>query len=235
VKTSNLNLFYAGLVLLIGLTACRKERLLSKVDTEDVYCIFRAEYHAEDDITRYIAQFRCKKEKGDYVVLDENASVSCNGQILPYDDTEYSYIFEQPGTIDSAHFSWTDLNGRQYKNSVRMADYIDFPVGFDSLMSISFPFFEFAWQGPPILRSNESAVLYVNGGENHEYGRFRRRYPDSYTFRQDSLGATKLYIRDSMDLSRNLLQFQREINKDLQEKTAAGGKIQAFYMLEVRR
>jgi hypothetical protein len=35
VKTSNLNLFYAGLVLLIGLTACRKERLLSKVDIED--------------------------------------------------------------------------------------------------------------------------------------------------------------------------------------------------------
>jgi hypothetical protein len=31
------------------------------------------------------------------------------------------------------------------------------------------------------------------------------------------------------------MQFQREINKDLQEKTAAGGKIQAFYMLEVRR
>lgn len=226
--------FAAIFIFLLSLAACRKERMLSKVDIEDVYCIFRAEYHAEVDITRYIAQFRCTKGKGDYVVLDENASVSCNGQILPYDETEYSYIFEQPGTIDSAHFSWTDLNGRQYKNSVRMADYIDFPIGFDSLMSISFPIFEFVWQGAPILRSNESAVLYVNGGENHEYGRFTRRYGDGFTFRQDSLSATKLQI-GSLDLSDNLLQFQREINKDLQEKTEAGGKIQAFYMLKERR
>jgi len=225
---------FAIFLLLLSLAACRKERMLSKVDIEDVYCIFRAEYHAQDDITRYIAQFRCKKEKGDYVVLDDNASASCNGQILAYDESEHSYIFEQAGTIDSAHFSWTDLNGRQYNNAVRMADSIDFPVGFDSLMSISIPIFEFIWQGPAILRSNESAVLYVNGGENHEYGRFRRRYPDSYTFRQDSIGATKIHI-GSLDLSRNLLQFQREINKELQEKTAAGGKIQAFYMLEKRR
>ena len=55
--------FASIFLLLLSLTACRKERMLSKVDIEDVYCIFRAEYHAEDDITRYIAQFRCKKEK----------------------------------------------------------------------------------------------------------------------------------------------------------------------------
>ncbi len=228
--------FAAIFILLLSLTACRKERMLSKVDIENVYCIFRAEYHAEDDITRYIAQFRCKKEKGDYVVLDDDATVSCNGQILPYDESEHSYIFEQPGTIDSAHFSWTDLNGRLYKNSVRMADSIDFPAVFDSLMSISIPIFEFVWQGPPILRSNESAVLYVNGGENHEYGRFRRRYGNGATFQQNNIGATSLLVDLNIGITRGyLFQFQREINKDLQEKTSAGGKIQAFYMLEERR
>ena len=228
--------FAAIFLLMLSLAACRKERMLSKVDIEDVYCIFRAEYHAEDDITRYIAQFRCKKEKGDYVVLDDNASVSCNGQLLSYDESEHSYIFEQPGTIDSARFSWTDLNGQQYKNSVRMADSINFPAMLDSLMSISIPIFEFVWQGAPILRSNESAVLYVNGGENHEYGRFRRRYGDGATFQQNSIGATSLVVDLNIGITRGyLFQFQREINKDLQEKTAAGGKIQAFYMLEERR
>ena len=232
-KKLKFNVFFIAFLLLISVTACRKERLLSKVDTEDVFCIFKAEYYPETDKTKFIAQFRCKKEKGDYIKLNENSTVLCNGLLLIYDESDHSYVLEQTGIADTVIFNWSDLDGNSYTNSIQMPDSINYPIEADT--TDIFPAsYNPIWRGNPISFDDESVAVYVNGGENNEYGRFTRIYGDGRTFRQSNLNATNIICNLSTDRD-SRVQLQRERRRNLQQGTTAGGYIASYFIPKYRK
>jgi hypothetical protein len=232
-KTSKLKVFNIALLLIISFSSCRKERLLSKVDTEDVFCIFKAEYYPETDKTKFIAKFRCKKEKGDYIKLNENATVNCNGLLLIYDESDHSYVLEQSGIADSVIFNWTDLDGNNYSNAIQMPDSINYSLEADT--TDLFPAsYNLIWRGNPIIFDDESVAIYVNGGENNEYGKFTRIYGDGRTFRQSTLNATSISCNLSTERD-SRVQLQRERKRNLQQGTTAGGYIVSYYIPSYRK
>ena len=113
-----------------------------------------------------------------------------------------------------------------------MPDSINYPLNADSIDL--FPAnYNLIWRGNPIRFDDESVAVYVNGGENNEYGKFTRIYGDGSTFRQSELNSIFISCNFSID-RRSRVQLQRERNRNLQEGTAAGGYIKSFHIPKYR-
>jgi len=121
-------------LLFLGLASCNKEDSVD-VNQDKIYCDYELFYNQNDDKTHAVARFRFGSVTGTVLELTDstNASVTFNGEVLPYNVWYNGHHKEYAGQLNSGSFVYTNSNGDEYTNAVPNGESIAFPSGFDTL------------------------------------------------------------------------------------------------------
>lgn len=208
--------------MLLG--ACKKE-VSKNIDQDKIWTSFTLSYDENADVTTATAQFRFSTENGTLLELSDPSTVMLDGTEMEWLSEEAFYQTELAGFVPSGEFTWVDLDGNMFTNTVNIQD-IAFPFNVDGLHyndSVTY----FMWEGVA-LDSFETVVLEIDGSGP----------TDTKRFTVDSLNATtitidaqtlSLVLSDSMAGNVVELRLQKKYNPPLQEETSKGGERVGVY------
>lgn len=156
-KISKLLLLFSliGLVL----TSCHREDSDS-VDQDKIYVRYVLEYNSDEDITYARAQFRFGNATGTILELVDNASISFNGDALPWKAGLAYYEKEYAGLVTTGNFSYTDVDGSTFANTANLPASIAFPASFDTVNINNA--YDLIWDGGAI-QTNEHVAVTIEG------------------------------------------------------------------------
>lgn len=149
--------FLAALFLFASLYSCNVEDS-GDVNQDKIYTHYELFYNANDDKTVAVARFRFGGPTGTLLQLNEDASVSYNGNLMDYNIWYLGHSFEMAGFVDSGTFVYQDLDQLTFTNTVMPYDSIAFPADFDTIINSQAN--TLVWEGSP-LAPNESVGLFV--------------------------------------------------------------------------
>lgn len=211
-------------ILFVGILSSCKKEVSKNVDQDKIWTSFTLSYDENTDLTTATAQFRFSTENGTLLELSDPSSIMLEGTEMSWVSEEALYRSEFSGFVPMVEFTWVDLNGNMFTNTVEIHD-IDFPVSIEGLhYSDSLTYF--MWEGLP-LDSFEKVILELDGSGNSFI----------QTLSVDSLGSTAIAI-DSLTLSRiavdtttNIvgLVLRKRYDPPLQEATSKGGERVGVY------
>ncbi|MBX7050917.1 MAG: hypothetical protein K1X54_02680 [Flavobacteriales bacterium] len=112
----------------LSLASCTREPSAS-VDQDKIYTKYELIYDANTDMTTVKAEFRFGSMLGTKLELSHPASVSFNGELIPFNSTLAIYEEQIAGFISSGIFSYTDVEGHVYENQTGRIKTISFPGG----------------------------------------------------------------------------------------------------------
>lgn len=208
------------LVLVLALsTACNKEPSDS-VDQDKIFASYVLEYNGSQDITYARANFHFSNAAGTKLELVDPASVTIDGEIIPFKQALAYYEKDYVGLKNSGDFEYTDVDGNIFNNTVSMIDSLSFPSGIDTLSrSQNFQLF---WTGSPVQQGEVITVTIIGSGAG-----------DGQIFTQAGVGATSIVLTQNklqnLGLENAQFYIRRSKNVAAQEVTSAGGNVIARY------
>lgn len=131
------------------------------VNQDKIWARYELFYNENDDKTVAVARFRFGSPTGTLLQLNEDASVTFNGEELEYNNWYLGHTKEMAGWVDSGAFVYTDLDQLTFSNTVLPYDSIGFPDGFDTINNSMANTLE--WEGNA-LAANEHVGLFVGSG-----------------------------------------------------------------------
>jgi hypothetical protein len=153
------------LMLVFVLMACNKKS--SKVEQSQIFQTLYISYNADENQTYFTAQFSKKKENGRLLELDENSSVTVNGQAMDFSGTVYNAKFD--GVVDTGIFVYTDNDGNSYTNMVTSVGEISNGPIFN-INKANAPI-DWTFYGDPNVAGEEVLVEVVSQGSGRTYSR----------------------------------------------------------------
>lgn len=128
------------------------------VNQDKIWTRYELFYNANDDKTTAVARFRFGGPTGTLLQLNEDASVTFNGQELAFNNFYFGHAMDFAGFVDSGTFVYQDLDQLSFSNTVFPYDTIAFPVGFDTIINSQAN--TIVWDGNP-LAPNEIVGVFV--------------------------------------------------------------------------
>jgi hypothetical protein len=148
-------MFFAFSLLL--LVSCDVEDS-GDVNQDKIYAHYELFYDENNDKTVAVARFRFGGATGTLLKLNENASVSFNGEELGYNEWYLGHTKEMAGWADSGTFVYHDLDHLIFTNTILSFDSIGFPDGFDTIVKTQAN--TMVWNGTA-LGVNDNVGLFV--------------------------------------------------------------------------
>ena len=205
--------------LFAGLYSCNVEDS-GDVNQDKIWTHYELFYNANDDKTVAVARFRFGGPTGTLLELNENASVSYNGNEMEYNIWYLGHAFEMAGFVDSGTFVYEDLDQLIFTNTVMPYDTIAFPEDFDTIYNSQSN--SLAWDGNP-LAPNETVGLFVGSwtwGDDALYIQSADNATDIV------LGANQL---SNVPVGPSTLFMDRWTEVDVAEGTSEGGVVIGKY------
>lgn len=214
-------IFAIGLLALIG---CNVEDS-GDVNQDKIWTHYELFYNSNDDKTVAVARFRFGSNTGTLLRLNENASVSFNGNELQYNAWYLGHTQEFAGWVDSGTFVYNDLDGLTFTNTVMPYDSVEFPTGFDTIYKSQAN--TLAWNGTP-LAENEHVGLFVGSWT----------WGDDALYVESSDSATSIIMGTSqlsnVPVGPSILYMDRWTDVPVAEGTSEGGQVVGKYRAENR-
>ncbi|MEM9934026.1 MAG: hypothetical protein AAF824_10455 [Bacteroidota bacterium] len=190
------------------------------VNQARIYQDYELFYNSNTDKTWVIARYRFGGPTGSLLQLADPASVTFNGEVVPFSPIFGGHQREFPGRADGGTFVYTNTIGEVYTNSVPVYESIQFPTDLDTLSRSSAS--SITWEGTA-LKENQLVGLFIG----------------SWTFGDDALfiqtGAGETDIVMGTDQLGNLptgtstLFMDRSTDVPLTEGTEEGGRIRGKF------
>lgn len=213
--------FFAILALGMIFTSCKKE-CESDVGQNKIYTDYELFYNQNEDKTHVVARFRFGGPTGSLLELSDttDASVTFNGETLPYNIWYGGHHKEYMGQLEGGTFVYTNTNGVMYTNEVPTGKEIAFQPEFDTITKGVAE--NLVWSGTA-LSSNEQVGVFVG----------------SWTWGEDALfvttdyGATEVELgitqKKDLALGNSAVYMDRSTELDVAQGTPEGGKIRCKY------
>ncbi len=128
------------------------------VNQDKIHTRYELFYNENDDKTVAVARFRFGSATGTLLELNQDASVTFNGNPLAYNTWYLGHTMEFAGWLDSGTFVYNDLDQLTFTNTVMPYDSIGFPDGFDTIIKTQAN--TLTWDGNA-LAANEHVGLFV--------------------------------------------------------------------------
>lgn len=214
-KTSVFTLLLSSLLF----TSCEVENS-SDVNQDKIYADYEVFYNSNTDKTQIVARFRFGGPTGTLLELTDPASVTFDGEELPFNVLFSGHVKEVSGELNGGDFLYTNVDGETFENTVPLYNEIAFPEGVDTI-SKSNPY-ELQWEGSS-LGTNEFAGVFLG----------------SWTWGQDALaiegaeGATSITIgtnnMSNLATGNSTAILDRWTGMELNEGTSEGGRIRGKF------
>ncbi|MBC7777060.1 MAG: hypothetical protein H7246_16630 [Phycisphaerae bacterium] len=148
----------AAFFITIAFSACTKESA-SNVNQDRIYAEYELFYDKNTDKTTAIARFKFGGATGTLLELDSTATVTFNGDILPFNALLAAHLKEYAGFIGTGKFVYTNIDNDVFQNSVPAFEPIAFPtIGTMSKTAA----YTLNWVGTP-LAPDQEVGLAING------------------------------------------------------------------------
>lgn len=119
-------------ILTIGsVISCNSDETIVE-DTNDTYLDYEVLHDSDANQTTVSARFTNGIVTGSEVILQENESVTFDGDLLQYDEANSEYKKSYEGRIMEGDFVFTSAEGKVYTNSMVDYETIGFPSDFTS-------------------------------------------------------------------------------------------------------
>ncbi len=151
-----LNLF--SLTLLVSaLVSCQKEDS-SDVNQDKIYTVYELFYNENTDKTVAIVRLHFGSPTGTPLEATDPASITFNGEALPYNVFYTGHAKEYAGKLQTGTFVYTNVDGDIFTNTPPSMDTLAFQPDFDTIVKSQAN--TLTWIGNPLL-STERANLYI--------------------------------------------------------------------------
>jgi len=209
-----------ALFLVLGLfTSCEKEKA-SDVNQDKIYTDYEVFYDRNTDKSWVVAKFRFGGPTGTILELDSTSSVRFNNDTLAYNGLFTGHFKEYAGRITSGTFTYTNVAGQVFQNSIPVCDTVAFPTTLNSLSKSSAQ--SIAWVGAP-LAANQAVGIFIG---NWSWGQNALVY-------QDADGATSLVLginqMAALALGSSTIYMDRQTEVNVSQGSSEGGKIRSKY------
>ena len=204
---------------------------LSSCDVEDsadvnqdrIYSVYEVFYNSNTDKTWVIARFRFGGPTGTLLELNDPASVSFNGDELPYNPVFLGHYKEFAGRLNSGEFIYTNVDGATFTNSVSTGTTISFPSGLETISKSNA--FNLEWEGTS-LSEDEVVGLFVGSWTWGQDAAFLQTNEGANGL---ELGTTQL---DNLPDGQTTIFMDRSIIKTVTQGTSEGGIVRNVYRAE---
>jgi hypothetical protein len=210
---------FTFLLSAVLLTSCEVEDS-SDVNQDKIYADYELFYNSNTDKTQAVARFRFGGPTGTLLELSDPASVTFDGEELPFNALFSGHVKEYSGKLEEGDFLYTNVDGETFENSVPTYNEIDFPEDMDTISKTTS--YDLLWQGSS-LGANEFAGVFLG----------------SWTWGQDALAvqgtdeATSIVIgtnnMSNLATGNSTAILDRWTEVDLDEGTSEGGKIRGKF------
>ncbi|MFT4601301.1 MAG: hypothetical protein ACI857_001479 [Arenicella sp.] len=203
------------------MVACTKEDS-SDVNQQMIYSDYEVFYNKNEDKTHVVAKFRFGGPTGTVLELSDstNASVSFEGDVLPFDPWYNAHHKEYAGNITTGSFSYTNTDGVTYVNAIPSGESIDFPIGFDTINKTAAE--TVAWAGTALV-ADQQVSLFVGTWT----------WGEDALFYTNALGATDVVMgineMSNLAVGSSTVYMDRSTAKDISSGTPEGGRIRYKY------
>ena len=218
-KKVGLVVFMCVLSTLGILTSCEKE-VSSDVNQDKIYTDYEVFYDKNTDKSWVVAKFRFGGPTGTILELDSTAFVKFNNDTLAYNGLFTGHFKEYAGRITTGTFTYTNVSGQVFQNSIPVCDTIAFPTTLNALSKSSAQ--TIAWVGSP-LAANHAVGIFIG---NWTWGQSALAY-------QDADGATNLVLginqMAALALGSSTVFMDRQTEVSVSQGTSEGGKIRSKY------
>lgn len=226
--TTSLNMnpvkFLLAFGLFVSLYSCNVEDS-GDVNQDKIYTHYELFYNSNDDKTVAVARFRFGSATGTLLQLNENASVTFNGEALEYNGWYLGHTKEMAGWVDSGTFVYSDLDNLVFTNTVLPYDSVGFPAGFDTIVRTQAN--TLVWDGFP-LAANEHVGLFVGSWA----------WGDDALYVQSADNATDIIMGtnqlSNVPVGSSTLFMDRWTEVPVAEGTSEGGVVVGKYRAENR-
>lgn len=190
------------------------------VNQDKIWTSYELFYNENDDKTVAVARFRFGSPTGTLLQLNEDASVTFNGEALDYNAWYLGHTKEMAGWVDSGTFVYSDLDQLVFTNTVMPYDSVRFPAGFDTINKTMAN--TLVWDGLP-LAPNESVGLFVGSWA----------WGDDALYVQSADNATDIVMGtnqlSNVPVGPSILFMDRWTQIDAAEATSEGGIVVGKY------
>lgn len=216
--------FVVAFALFEALYSCNVEDS-GDVNQDKIWTHYELFYNANDDKTVAVARFQFGGPTGTLLELNENASVTFNGNLMEYNTWYLGHAFEMAGFVDSGTFVYQDLDDMTFTNTVLPYDSIAFPDGFDTIVRTQAN--TLTWDGNP-LAANESVGVFVGSWA----------WGDDALYIQSADNATNVVMGtnqlSNVPVGTSTLFMDRWTEVDAAQATGEGGVVIGKYRAENR-
>lgn len=129
----SLTLLLLCTLLLLQSTSCGSEDNIDPEDTNDTFLDYQVFYDVDQDQTTITAHFKNGSVLGSEIILEENESITFNGDSLQYDPLSLSYSRDYEGQIIEGDFVFKSSEGKVYTSSLFSYESIEFPPSFSDI------------------------------------------------------------------------------------------------------
>lgn len=137
--------------------SCDKEDS-ADVNQDTIYAVYELFYNKNTDKTTAICRLRFGGPTGTLLEATGNASVTFNGDAMPYSVFYSGHAKEYAGLLSTGTFVYTNVDGDVFTNSAPSMDVISFPSSFTSITKSSAN--TLTWVGNA-LAANERAEFFI--------------------------------------------------------------------------
>jgi len=215
-----IRIFLPLLALGLAVVACQRDESVN-VNQDSIWAEYRLVYDAAEDKTYARATFRFGGAGGTLLELSDGAEVSFEGEALSYRRALAYYQREYAGLVNGGEFSYLDLDGNTYVNSVDASPAIAIPASLDTIPKGAA--YALTWEGPP-LAAGESVIVTLNG----------QIEADAKIFTTEDVGATEIILdQDKLDEVGSgtvRITIERFKAQNLQDGTGEGGTVYSRYL-----
>lgn len=138
-------------------TACVKEDS-SDVNQDKIYTDYEVFYNSNTDKTWVVAKFRFGGATGTILELTDPASVTFNGDTLPYNFLFTGHYKEYAGRLETGRFSYTNVNGDVFVNDIPAYETVAFPNNLDTISKSQA--YDLIWDGTA-LSANQTVGIFI--------------------------------------------------------------------------
>lgn len=209
-----------GAILLLA-ASCAKEDS-SDVNQNKIYCDYELFYNQNEDKTHAVARFRFGGPTGTLLELSDTsgASVTFNGENLPYNVWYGGHHKEYAGQLTGGTFVYTNTNGTVYTNEVPDGESLAFQADFDTINKSTAQ--TLTWDGTA-LSANQHVGVFVGSWTWGEDAAF---WTGDEGANEIVMGVTQMA---DLALGTSTVYMDRSTALDIAEGTLEGGRIRYKY------
>ncbi|MBD2767064.1 hypothetical protein IC235_04040 [Hymenobacter sp. BT664] len=206
--------------LAFGLSSCQKEDS-DNVNQDRIYADYSLVYDKGENKTFARAAFRFGNVTGTALELKAPSEVRFGSDAPTFVPGVNYYERSYPGLQNQITFTFKDINGKTFTNSISALEPIEFPASFTTLTKgTAYPL---SWDGP-VVRPGEFVDVTLDGAGPTD---------PIQSFLQLQAGATSLTLDADrigrVDNGAGRVAISRTRNGALQQGTSAGGTLTSRY------